>query len=43
MNSYMIVYHDGTTEVVEQDSIASIAFMNDDIEWNYVVAVFKID
>lgn len=42
MNDYMVVYNDGTTEVVQQDSIASIAFMNDDIDWNEVVAVFKL-
>ena len=43
MNNYMIVFSDGVTEIYSADSIASIAFMNDDIEWDYVVAVFRID
>ncbi len=43
MNTYMIIFDDGTTRIIQQDSIASIAFMIDDIEWNYVIAVIKID
>ena len=42
MNEYMIVYSDGRTETVQEDSISSVVFMIDGIEWDYVVAVFKL-
>lgn len=43
MNTYIIVYSDGTTETVERDSIASVVFLEDNIDWECVIAVFKID
>lgn len=42
MEEYMIVYSDGRTEIVQQDSIASVVYMVDGIEWDYVIAVFKL-
>lgn len=42
MEEYMIVYSDGRTETVQQDSIASVVYMVDGIEWDYVIAVFKL-
>lgn len=42
MNEYMIVYSDGRTETVRQDSIASVVYMIDEIEWDYVIAVFRL-
>ena len=43
MYSFMIVYYDGETIVVQQDCIASIVYMNSDINWDNVIAVFRVD
>lgn len=43
INTYIIVYSDGTTETVKRDSIASVVFLNDNIDCECVVEIFKID
>lgn len=43
LNTYIIVYSDGTTETIKRDSIASVVFLDDNIDSECVVSISKID
>lgn len=42
MYEFIIVYDDGTNQTICDENIASIVYMTDNIEWNRVVAIFRV-
>lgn len=40
---YVVVFYDNTTKEYQAEDIASLVYMNDDINWNNVLAVFRMD
>ena len=42
MYEFIIVYNDDTNQTVYDESITSIVYMRDDIDWNKVVAIFRV-
>lgn len=43
LNTYIIVYSDGTTKTIKRDSIASVVFLDNNIDSECVVSISKID
>lgn len=42
MYEFIIVYDDDTNRTISAENIASIVYMIDDIDWNKVVAIFRV-
>ena len=42
MYEFIIVYNDDTNQTVYEDCISSIVYMRDDIDWDKVVAIFRV-
>jgi len=42
MYEFIIVYDDGTNQTICGENIASIVYMSDSIDWDRVVAIFRV-
>ena len=42
MYEFIIVYNDGTNQTICDENIASIVYMCDSIDWDKVVAIFRM-
>ena len=42
MYEFIIVYTDGTNQTICDENIASIVYMTDSIDWDNVVAIFRV-
>ena len=42
MYEFIIVYNDDTNQTICGENIASIVYMRDDIDWDKVVAIFRV-